>query len=142
MHSQLLVLLGGIIGTLFGLIFGLLYLGVIIGLFVGLWKMFEKAGKPGWAALIPIYNLIVLHEIVGREPIKILLYFIPLVNIYFFVTLYISLAKSFGKRETIEYVLTIFFAPFYLGLGSATYVGPSEGPNATAGNFALGSPTF
>ena len=133
MQIHLLTLLGSFIGSLFGFIFGLLYLALIIAVFVGMWKMFEKAGKPGWASLIPIYNIIVLHEIVGRELVKILFFFIPLVNIYFAITLYISLAKSFGKRETSEYILTIFFAPFYLGFGSAQYVGPSEGPAATVG---------
>ncbi|WP_210515268.1 DUF5684 domain-containing protein [Hymenobacter terricola] len=140
MQTHLLVLLGSFIGGLFGFIFGLLYLAFIIAIFVGLWKMYEKAGKPGWAALIPIYNIIVLHEIVGRDLVKILLLLIPFVNIYFFITLYVSLAKSFGKRETGEYVLTIFFAPFYLGLGDARYVGPSEGPGAVLNG--LGNPSY
>ena len=93
--------------------------------------MFEKAGKPGWASLIPIYNIIVLHEIVGREPIKILFLLIPFAQIYFVITLLISLAKSFGKAGIGEYLLTIFFYPYYLGLGSARYVGPSEGASTT-----------
>ena len=140
MQTHFLVLLGSFIGSLFGFIFGLLYLAFIIAIFVGMWKMFVKAGKPGWAAFIPIYNIIVLHEIVGRELIKILLLLIPLVNFYFLITLYVSLAKSFGKRGTGEYLLTIFFAPFYLGLGTAQYVGPSEGPEAVLNG--LGSPSF
>ena len=143
MHNALLVLLGSFFGQLFGLIFGLLYLAFIIAIFVGMWKTFEKAGKPGWAVLIPIYNIIVLHEIVGRELIKALFWMIPMVNLYFIFTLYISLAKSFGKRETSEYILSIFFWPFYLGFGSASYVGPSEGPQAVAaGSGMVGASTF
>ncbi len=143
-HPQLLFLgsVSDIISGLFGLVFGLLYLAFLVGLFVGMWKVFVKAGKPGWACLIPIYNIIVLHEIVGREPIKILLFLIPLVNIYFAITLYVSLAKSFGKRETVEYMLSVFFWPFYLGLTNAQYVGPSEGPQATAGSNVVSSPTY
>ena len=136
MQSQLLIFLGSFLGNMFGLIFGLIYLAFIVAIFVGMWKMYEKAGKPGWASLIPIYNIIVLHEMIGRDLVKILLLFIPFINLYFFVTLYVSLAKSFGKRETGEYILTIFFAPFYLGLGSAQYVGPSEGPSAELGGIA------
>lgn len=141
MQGHLLILLGSFIGGLFSLVFGLLYFALIAAAVYGTWRIFEKAGKPGWASLIPIYNIIVLHEIVGRELVKILFLLIPFANIYFFVTLYISLAKSFGKRETGEYILTIFFAPFYLGLGSAQYVGPSEGPSAAAGS-QFATPTF
>ena len=132
MQSQLLVLLGSFISGFFGLIFGLAYFAFIGAIIYGGWKTFEKAGKPGWAMLIPIYNLVVLHEIVGREAIKLLLWFIPLVNIYFIITLYISLGKSFGKRETGELILSVFFWPIYLGLGDARYVGPVEGAGGTA----------
>ena len=82
--------------------------------------------------LIPIYNLVVLHEMVGREAIKLLLWFIPIVNIYFIITLYINLGKSFGKRETGELVLSVLFWPLYLGLGDARYVGPAEGTSGIA----------
>ena len=115
-----------------GLFGGLIYLVFIVAVFAGMWKMFTKAGKPGWASLIPIYNLVVLHEIIGRDIWKLVLLLVPFVNIYFGITLYVSLAKSFGKNDIVSYLLTIFFAPFYLGFGSATYVGPSEGSNAGA----------
>jgi hypothetical protein len=141
MQHLLLVLFGSFFGTLFSLIFGLLYFAFIIAIFYGMWKTFEKAGKPGWAIFIPIYNLIVLHEIVGRDLVKLLLWLIPFVNLYFMITLYISLAKSFGKRETGEYVLSVLFWPFYLGLGDAQYVGPSEGASAAAGS-QFAAPSF
>lgn len=130
MESPLLFL-SSFIGSLFGLLFGLLYIAFIGAIFYGNWKLYEKAGKPGWASIVPIYNIIVLHEIVGRELIKVLLLFIPLVNFYFIITLHISLAKSFGKRDVGSYLLTIFFAPFYLGLGDARYIGPVEGDSTT-----------
>ena len=143
MQTQLLlILLDGFIGGLFGLIFGLVYMAFIVGALVGLWKVFEKAGKPGWASLIPIYNIIVLHEIVGRDLVKILFLLIPFVNFYFIVTLIVSLAKSFGKRETGEYIIAFFFYPFYLGLTDARYIGPSEGPNAVVGTNNISSTTY
>lgn len=142
MQSHLLVLLGSFIGGLFGLIFGLFYLAFIGAILVGNWKLYVKAGKPGWASLVPIYNIIVLYEIIGRDLIKVLLLFIPLVNIYFIITAYISLAKSFGKRDTGEYLLTIFFAPIYLGLGDAHYEGPSEGPSTTVNGFNTSPNTY
>ena len=106
------------------------YLAFIIAAFTGLWKINTKAGKPGWAALVPVYNLVVLHEIVGRNAWKLLLWVIPVVNFYFSATLFFSLARSFGRDSYNGRLLTISFAPFYLGFGSAAYVGPSEGPNA------------
>jgi hypothetical protein len=120
---------------------GLFYLIFFILIIAGMWKMFEKAGKPGWAAIIPIYNIIVMHEIVGREAWKIIFYFIPLVNLYFFITLYVSLCKSYGKRGIGSYLLMIFFGYFYipyLGFSSEVrYVGPSEGPSANVMNPAM-----
>ena len=134
MQSSLLFL-ASILGGLFSLVFFLLYFAFIGAAIYGSWKMFEKAGKPGWASIVPIYNIVVLHEIVGRDLIKILLLFIPFVNFYFIITLYISLAKSFGKRDTGEIILAVFFWPFYLGLGDAQYQGPSEGPSTTTNGF-------
>jgi hypothetical protein len=139
---SILLSLGDIIGGLFGLVFGILYFAFIGAVLYGNWKMYEKAGKPGWASIIPIYNIVVLHEIIGRDLIKILLLFIPFVNIYFFITLFVSLAKSFGKTGTGDYLLTIFFAPLYLGLGSAQYVGPAEGTVTTNNGFRTPPATY
>ncbi|MCB2410060.1 DUF5684 domain-containing protein [Hymenobacter lucidus] len=128
-------------GGLFAGIGGLLYLAFIVLIFAGMWKMFQKAGKPGWAAIIPIYNFIVMHEIVGRETWKFILLFIPLVNIYFFITLYVSLSKSYGKTGIGNYLAMIFFGFIfipYLGFSSdVRYVGPVEGPTANSLNPAL-----
>lgn len=72
---------------------------------VGMWKMYEKAGKPGWAAIIPIYNIIVLLEIVGKPLWWFLLLLVPCVNIIFAVWMLNLLSKSFGQSEgfTIDY---------------------------------------
>src|SRR5262245_56971829 len=94
------------------------------------WKIFSKAGQPGWAAIIPIYNLFVWCKIVGRPAWWILLLLIcfPI----FYIILCIDLAKSFGKGVGFAVgliLLSIIFFPI-LGFGSATYQGPSAGPKA------------
>jgi uncharacterized membrane protein YhaH (DUF805 family) len=110
-----------------GIIFFLLYMGVIVLMLAGMWKIFEKAGKPGWAAIVPIYNVVVLLEIVGKPVWWILLLLIPFVGIVFAILLAIELAKSFGKDAA--YGLGLAFLPFIfypiLGFGSARYRGPA-----------------
>jgi hypothetical protein len=101
------------------------YLAVIVVSLVGLWKTFEKAGKPGWAAIVPIYNMIVLLEIAGKPIWWILLLFIPCVNIVVLVLVCIDLAKNFGQGAGFGiglWLLPFIFYPM-LGFGSAKYQG-------------------
>jgi len=112
-----------------GIIMFLIYFAIIIVFIASMWKIFTKAGKPGWAAIIPIYNIIVLLEIVGRPMWWILIYLIcaPIAAII----ISIDLAKSFGKDIGFGIgliILPIVFMPM-LGFGSATYVGPSAAQN-------------
>jgi len=104
----------------------------------GMWKTFEKAGKPGWASLIPIYNTIIMLEIVGKPMIWILWLIIPCVNIVFGIWLINLLSKSFGKSEGFTIGLIIFPYVFWpiLGFGPAAYLGPSaeEAKNPFGGN--------
>jgi hypothetical protein len=113
--------------------FLLVELAIFVLIIAGLWKLFVKAGKPGWAAIIPIYNIIVMQDIVGREAWKIILLFIPLVNIYFGITLYVSFAKAYGKYGIGNYLaillLGIIFIPLWGFSKDVQYVGPVEGPN-------------
>jgi len=122
----------------------ILYLAIIVIMVVGMWKVFEKAGKPGWAAIIPIYNMIVLIEIVGKPMIWILWLIIPCVNFVFVVWLYNLVAKSFGKSEGFTVGMLIFPYIFWpiLGFGSATYLGPSaaEAQNGGFGNNPFNNP--
>ncbi len=94
---------------------------------VAMWKVFVKAGKPGWAVLIPIYNVYVLLEIVGRPWWWLLLMLIPLVNFVIAIILMIDLAKSFGKGA--GFGVGLFFLNFIfmliLAFGDAQYAGPS-----------------
>jgi hypothetical protein len=108
------------------MIFGLL---IALLLIVAMWKVFTKAGQPGWASIIPIYNLYIWCKIVGRPWWWILLMLIPLVNFIVAIILCIDLAKSFGKGVGFGIglaLLGIIFFPI-LGFGSAQYQGPAAG---------------
>ncbi len=105
----------------------IIYVAIIILLIVSEWKIFTKAGKPGWAILIPIYNIIVFLEIIGKPWWWLLLMCIPIVNIIFAIWAVNLLSKSFGKDVGFTIgilLLSIIFVPI-LGLGSATYKGPA-----------------
>ncbi|MDQ0636451.1 hypothetical protein QF042_000016 [Pedobacter sp. W3I1] len=127
-----------------GLVGGIIYLAVIVIAIVGMWKAFEKAGKPGWAAIIPIYNLIILLEIVGKPMIWILWLIIPCVNIVFAIWLYNLVSKSFGKSEgfTVGLIILPFIFWPILGFGDAKYLGPSaaEAQNGGFGNNPFNNP--
>jgi hypothetical protein len=108
-------------------VFGLIYVAFIILMVASAWKIFTKANQPGWAAIIPIYNVVVLLNIVGRPVWWVVLFLIPFVNFVALILVSIDLAKSFGK-ETL-YGLGLAFLGFIffpmLGFGSAQYQGPS-----------------
>jgi hypothetical protein len=91
------------------------------------WRIFEKAGKPGWAALIPIYNTLVMLEIVGKPWWWFLLFFIPGVNIIFAVWMVNLLSLSFGKSTGFTLGLLFLGFIFYpiLAFGLAEYQGPA-----------------
>jgi hypothetical protein len=80
-----------------GPIFWLVWCVVVIFELAALWKVFEKAGKPGWAAIIPIYNAIVIIQIARKPTWWFLLYLIPIVNIVIAVIVVHNVAKNFGK---------------------------------------------
>lgn len=97
-----------------------------------MWKVFVKAGQPGWAAIIPIYNLYIMTKIGGKPGWWVLLMLIPIVNIIFMIWLYNMISKSFGKDEGFTAGLVILGFIFWpiLGFGSAKYLGPFGDPEA------------
>lgn len=108
--------------------FGLIIQLAIVAFFVWVaWRIFEKAGKPGWAAIIPIYNIIVMLEIIGRPIWWIILFFIPLVNIVIGIIVAIDISKSFGHGTAFGLGLAFLGVVFYpiLAFGSDTYQGPA-----------------
>ncbi len=99
---------------------------VAVVILVAWWKIFTKAGKPGWAAIIPIYNVIVLLQVVGRPIWWIFLFLIPVVNIIIEIIVILDLAKSFGKGTGFGIGL-ILLNPIFaliLAFGEAEYKGP------------------
>jgi hypothetical protein len=111
-------------------IYGLIFIISI----VALWKLFTKAGKPGWASIVPIYNLIVLLEIAGKPTWWIVLMLIPFVNFIIAIILFIALAEAFGKGAGFGIGLAflgIIFLPI-LAFGSAQYRGAPSPKPATA----------
>jgi ABC-type sulfate transport system permease subunit len=114
-----------------GCVFMIIYIAVIVLFIASLWKIFTKANQPGWAAIIPIYNIYVLTQIVGRPAWWIVLFIIPCVNIVVGIMLALDLAKSFGKD--IGFAVGMILLPFIfypvLAFGKATYVGPAVKPS-------------
>ncbi len=104
------------------ILFGIMAVVVEI---VGAWFMFEKAGEPGWAAIIPIYNYLIGIKIAGKPWWYILLMLIPLVNIIIYIIILDGLSKSFGKSS--GFTLGLFFFRFIfipiLGFGNSVYSG-------------------
>lgn len=96
---------------------------------IAMWKIFTKAGKPGWASLIPVYNIIVMYQIVGLNPLLVILLFIPFINgiaaIILSIIQCIRLSKAFGKGTGFTLGL-IFLSPIFLlilGFGNDKYIG-------------------
>lgn len=114
------------IQEILGGIGGIIYIGIIILIIASQWKIFEKAGKPGWAAIVPIYNIVVLLEIVGKPTWWIILMLIPFVNIVVLIMVTHQLSLSFGKGAGFTVGLIFLGIIFYpvLAFGSAEYVGP------------------
>ena len=97
-------------------------------LLVAEWRLFTKAGKHGWAVLIPIYNVWVLFEIICGRGTAMFRLLIPIYNIYWAIKSDIKLAHAFGKSTGFGVGL-IFLSPIFmciLGFGSAQYQGPQE----------------
>ena len=121
---------------IFAIIFAIIIAAVALTI-IGQWKCFEKAGKPGWAALIPVYNNWVNCEVVGLNPwwsiVVLIAPFVPIVGsllslpltIYFMVILYVSTARSFGKDDA--YAVGLYFLGpifwFLLGRSDVNYIG-------------------
>lgn len=86
-----------------------------IALSFALYKLFPKAGKPANHALIPVYNIMVVAELVGRKPWHALLLLIPYFNVFIFAGLMVDLARSFGRFNFGEHVLSVIGSWGYFG---------------------------
>ena len=123
-QNDSLNLMSGIFGSgfmLFGLAFGIIAL-------IGCWKVFEKAGQPGWACIVPIYNVYILLKIAGRPGWWLLLYLIPVVNFVIAIVVAIDVAKAFGQSAMFGFFLLFLFAVvgfLMLGFGNYQYRRPA-----------------
>ena len=110
-----------------GILFILAYLAIIVLVIAGGWKMFVKAGQPGWGIIVPILNIYFMLKIAGRPGWWIILFLIPIVNLIVGIIMYVDIAKSFGKG--IGFALGLIFLGFIfmpiLGFGDAEYQGPA-----------------
>jgi len=118
---------GGIAAMLFALICNcIIPLAIYAAIAVGLGKLFEKAGRPGWAGWVPIYNMYLVTEISGREILWFILLFVPCINIVAAVLIWMDFAKAYGKDAMWGLGLAFLgfiFVPL-LGFSDAKYVGP------------------
>jgi Family of unknown function (DUF5684) len=108
--------------------FTLTWLAAVILVIVGVWKVFEKAGQPGWASLIPFYNFYILLKIAGRPGWWLVLLFIPIVGIVIAAIVAIDVAKSFGRSGAFGFFLLFLLGAIgymMLGFGEARYLGPA-----------------
>lgn len=118
---------GGAGGAIAGLIMMVIQLAILGVVIAGAWKVFVKAGQPGWAAIVPFYNQYVLTQIVGRPILWFVLMLVPCVNIVALFLITQDLAKSFGKSSGYGiglFLLSPIFLPM-LGFSDAQYSGPS-----------------
>src|SRR5215469_13830059 len=123
-----------------GPLFWICWLVFMILMIAACWKIFTKAGQPGWASIIPIYNWYILCKIVGRPGWWVILLLIPFVNFIVGIILCIDLAKSFGKGVGLGIGLILLGVIFFpiLGFGSARYQGPAAG--STGAGAAMSQP--
>ena len=114
---------GGIGGGIVGLVIAVLMV-------VSMWKVFVRAGEPGWAAIVPIYNTITLLKVAGKPIWWIALLIIPVVNLITLIMVAVSLAQRFGKGTGFGVGLALLPFVFFplLAFGDAQY------QSALAGN--------
>lgn len=125
--------------ALWGSFFGIMIFSLILSLIIiiSYWKIFNKAGKPGWVALIPVYNYIVMIQIAKLPIWYIILFFIPVVNIYILFKINIEMAKKFGKSSGYGIgmtLLSVIFVPL-LAFSDSVYeemkIDANTNPNNT-----------
>ncbi|MGC4154416.1 MAG: DUF5684 domain-containing protein [Propionicimonas sp.] len=95
---------------------------------VALWKVFAKAGEPGWAAIVPLYNLYVMVKIAGYNPLLFLLFLVPVVNVVFMIMVQIRIGQAFGKTTLWSIAMLVILnviGVLVLGFGQDQYRHPA-----------------
>ena len=111
-----------------GPLFYIIYFGFIALMIASMWKIFAKAGQPGWASIVPIYNAIVMLKIAGKPAWWVILMLIPFVNFIVAIIATIGLARAFGKGT--GFALGMVFLGFIfmpiLAFGDSEYQGEGQ----------------
>ncbi len=108
-----------------GIVGSIIFLALFVVMVAAAWKIFEKAGEPGWACIVPIYSAIVMLRIAGKPWWWLFLFFIPFVGLIFAILVCIELAKNFGKGAGFGLGLAFLGFIFFpiLAFGDARYIG-------------------
>jgi hypothetical protein len=117
----------GILMVIIAIVFAIsLALGAIM--IISMWRLYTKAGRPGWASIVPFYNQIVMIKIIGRPLWWFAMMFVPFANIVFSVMIMLEFVKSYGK-DTWFGVASLFFPyvifPIMAFDKNIRYVGPA-----------------
>lgn len=93
----------------------LIFIGIIQVIhFLGTWKLYVKAGRKSWEAAIPVYNAIVLMQIINRPKWWVILLFIPIINLLMFPVVWVETIRSFGRTSLLDTWLVILTLGFYI----------------------------
>jgi len=108
----------------------IVYLAILVFMIAAGWKLYEKAGQPGWAAIVPIYNIVILMKIIKKPTWWVLLFLIPIVGFVISIIVALEMAKVFGKSSGFAVGLILLSPIFYpiLAFGDAKYIG-AEAPS-------------
>ena len=111
-----------------GMIGVVIWLAIVILMIVSMWKVFTKAGQPGWGAIIPIYNVYLLCKIAGRPGWWVILFLIPIVSFVMWIIVALGVAANFGKGAGFGIGLAFLSFIFFpiLAFGDATYGPPVQ----------------
>lgn len=117
-------------------LFFLLFASALLMFVASVWTVFEKAGQPGWGALIPIYNLYLLTQIAGRSGNWVLFFFVPILNIVAMFILQTDIARRFGKDEQFGIGMALLPFIFYplLAFSDAQYEGYGQNDPTSKSN--------
>lgn len=105
-------------------------IALVIGVFIiaAMWRVFTKAGQPGWGCLIPFYNIYLMLKIAGKPGWWLIFFFIPVINIVVQIVMTIDIARNFGRGGWFAaglIFLPIIFFPI-LAFGDSVYIGADQ----------------
>jgi len=121
-----------------GMIFMAVWLAACLTVLAGIWKVFTKAGQPGWGAIVPIYNTYLMTKIAQRPAWWLILMFIPVVNVIVHVIMSMDIARHFGKGAGFGVGLACFVFYPIIGFGGARY---GDGHDSHAISHDMNAPT-